>query len=238
MRIQTLTFNFPFHAGNIRAFRSAIIDTIGWQSHLFHNHDNSTGQPHYHWGYPLVQYAVRRGKAAIIGIGPGAKALEQELIPKMPDSLWMLDQKYAINRYQMDVLDHQWAITDVPVQYGIQGWLALNHINFKAWKATENDLARQAILSKALTGHLRSIVKQVSQFPANLIKAEVLQVDNQKRIEWHQIPLVRFNVIFEANVLLPKGIGIGRCAAFGFGELLPIDQYKKWQARFPKKMYV
>jgi hypothetical protein len=51
------------------------------------------------------------------------------------------------------------------------------------------------------------------------ISAQIQAVTNQKRVQWHGVQLVRFDVRFASRLLLPPGIGIGRCAAFGFGEL-------------------
>jgi len=228
MRILTLTLNIPLHPGEIPAFRGCIAELVGRKQELFHNHDNATnGQQHYHWGYPLVQYAVRRGKATIIGIGPGADALQQVLLPKLPGQLEIAGRTHWLTDVQMKGHGHQWLLLEEPQQYGLYGWLALNHDNYRDWKATTLPEARRMVLERALTVHLRVIAKAAEVAELEQVLGNIIQVDNQKRVQCLGTQFVRFHALISSTLTLPYGIGIGRAAAFGFGEILPVPIYQR-----------
>jgi len=233
MRILTITLNIPLHPGLIPNFRSCIIELVGREHQLFHNHD---GEHHYHYGYPLVQYAVRRGYACLIGLGAGADALQQILLPRLSGSLEIAGQTHhlTLNDLHMDDQQHAWKVLDNPRQYGLFGWLALNADNYKKWKSTTLTEARKEILNQALTGHLRVAAEAAGITEKETVIGQVLQIDNQKRVHFHHTQMVRFHVMITSSLLLPTGPGIGRSAAFGFGELMPVQKYQRVIQRLPK----
>lgn len=228
MRILTLSLSIPLHAGDIPAFRGCIIDIVGQEQELFHNHDNTLEDTdHYHWGYPLVQYQARRGQATLVGIDAGADALQQVLIPKLPGQLQIAGRTHWLTGLQMNEHHHHWQLLDEPQQYGLYGWLALNKANYEDWKSNTLPEARQSILERALTGHLRVLAKAVGIQELNQVVGRVVQVDNQKRAAFHGTQLVRFHALVASTLSLPHGIHIGRAAAFGFGEILPVSVYQR-----------
>lgn len=220
MQIFTLTFDLELHPGNLRAFRSAIVECIGKEHELFHNHDQSSPNVAYqHWGYPLIQYSVRRGKATITGLEEGRNALLKQLLPKLPSELTFLGETHTISDYRLSIQEHEWILLSKPQNYGLFGWIALNNSNYQEWKQAGNELQRQIILSQALTGHLRAVGKAVGMSDLNNIHGKVLEVFNRKRAFFHNNPFIRFHAAIQSNLKLPKGIGLGRAAAFGFGEI-------------------
>lgn len=228
MRILTLSLDLPLHPGDIPAFRSCIAGLAGREHEIFHNHDAGTGEnDRYHWGYPRVQYVVRRGRATLIGLDAGAEAIRRILLPQLPYSLHFAGRAHKLGGYQMQEKIHEVVPLERPRQYGLFGWIALNRSNYTAWKIASEEAERLQILSRALTGHLRAFAQTVGGLDLQQISGEVLSVGNQKRIAWHSVPLIRFHVHFQTNLKLPTGIGIGRSAAFGFGEALPLAAYKK-----------
>lgn len=235
MRILTLTLDLPLHPGDISAFRSCIAEIAGPEHEIFHNHDNAIeGAGHHHWGYPLVQYAVRRGQAAIIGLGAGADAIQQLLIPRMPGQLKFAGRTHWLTGLQMKEQRHRWELLETPQEYGLLGWIALNPGNYAEWKASEEPGSRKAVLERALTGQLRSAAKTAGIAELGPISGEVLRVDNQKRVQWHGTYLVRFHALVRSTLALPAGIGIGRLVAFGYGEAVPAAVYQRIVSRFPK----
>ncbi len=227
MRILTLTLSLPLHPGDIPAFRGGIVELVGQEHDIFHNHDNAQEDAeHYHWGYPLMQYTVRRGRATLIGLGAGADALQQVLIPKLFGQLQFAGRSHWFNGLQLNELRHHWQVLDEPQLFGLYGWLALNKANYDDWKLNTIPEARQAILERALTGHLRVLAKAVGIQELDQVVGRVVQVDNQKRAAFHGTQLVRFHALVTSTLSLPHGIHIGRAAAFGFGEILPVRVYQ------------
>jgi len=235
MRILTLTLDLPLHPGDISAFRSCIADIAGREHEIFHNHDNAIEHSgHHHWGYPLVQYAVRRGQAAIIGLGEGADAIQQLLIPKLPGQLQFAGRCHWLAGLRLDEQRHRWELLETPQEYGLLGWVALNHDNYVEWKAAEEAGKRKAVLERALTGQLKVAAKAAGLENLSPVKGELLRVDNQKRVAWHGTYLIRFHALISSTLALPIGIGIGRSAAFGYGEVLPAMVYQRMMSRAPK----
>lgn len=239
MNILNLTFNIPLHPGEIPAFRSCIVDIVGKEYEVFHNHDNSGSDTSYlHWGYPLVQYSVRKGLATIIAIEEGAEIIQKVLLPKISSELNFAGKVRPILGLRINGGIHNWKILDHHQQYGLMGWLALNKTNYLEWKTSQTQKSRGEILNRCITGHLRVIGKVLGVEDLNQITGNVLQVDNQKRISWHGTQLVRFNAMIESNLPLPIGINIGRAAAFGFGEVMPVSVYKKITSLRPQPALV
>lgn len=226
MHLTTLTLDLRLHPGDLPGFRACIAELAGHEHELFHNHDNSDPEAaeRYHWDYPLVQYAVRRGLATVIGIGPGAIALEQQLLPKFmlgaQEELFFAGRANPVHGYRLERSRWEPELLAEPREYELAGWLALNKENYGTWKAASGEGMRRALLDSALTGHLRCMADGLDLADLKpFISAQIQAVTNQKRVQWHGAQLVRFNVRFATRLLLPAGIGIGRCAAFGFGEL-------------------
>lgn len=229
MNLTTLNFPFKLHPALIPNFRAAIVEQVGLGHHLFHGHDNSEqGVTKYSNEYPLIRFAVRKGRAQIVGIGPGADAIIRHLLPVLPDTFIIADQPYDTIGYFLKTSRWDPKILTEYQTFGIHQWVALNKENYEAWKAHEHsDGARRLILDRCLTGHLRAAAENagISKKDRFRIVARVLKQDKVKRIKWHGTQLVGFNVVAEANFILPYGLGLGRCHSFGFGEVCSKGNY-------------
>jgi len=238
-RILTLTLDLQLHAGEIPAFRGSIIELVGAEYDIFHNHDNSSeNTDHFHYGYPLVQYSVKRRKATLVGLDAGADALQQVLIPKLMGQLQFAGRTHWFNGLQLQEQRHAWQLLEEPQQFGLYGWLALNQENYKDWKAYALPETRIPILERALTGHLRVLAKAVGIGELEQVFGKVVQVDNQKRAAFHGTQMVRFHALIESSLALPFGLCIGRAAAFGFGEVQPVAVYQRMMSLQPKTKLV
>ncbi len=221
-RILTLSLSVPLHSGDLPAFRGGIVELVGQEHEVFHNHDNASEHTdHFHFGYPLVQYSVKRKKATLVGLGAGADALQQVLIPKLFSHLQFAGREYGFKGLQLQECHHDWQLLEAPQLFGLYGWLALNKANYEDWKSNPHPDVRQQILNRALTGHLRVLAKAVGIHELEQVFGKVVQVDNQKRATFHGTQLVRFHALISSTLALPFGIHIGRAAAFGFGEVQP-----------------
>jgi hypothetical protein len=230
MNLTTLQFSFQLHPSLIPNFRAAIVEQIGLGHHLFHGHDNSEqGVTKYSNEYPLIRFAVRNGRAQIIGMGQGADAIIRHLLPVLPETLLIADQPYETVSYSLKTARWEPEILPEYRSFGLYQWIALNKENYEAWKAHEHsEGARRLILDRCLTGHLRASAQAagIGKQDRSRIVARVLRQDKVKRIQWHGTKLVGFNVVAEANFVPPFGLGLGRCHSFGFGEVCSERGYK------------
>lgn len=227
-RILSLQLNLPLHSGDIPGFRAAIAELVGLEHELFHGHNNDPEVLYQHnRAYPLIQYTTRRGRATIIGLGEGADALRQILLPRLPQELHFAGQTRPINGLNMQERSLELQMLDSPQTFGLYGWLALNAENYAEWKDNPGAAERFQLLSRALTGHLRAMAERFEIPDFKSTQANILRIDNQKKVQWHGTELVRFNVLAEANLSVPYGVGLGRASAFGFGELLAETNYER-----------
>ncbi len=229
MEILSLILDLPLHPGNIPAFRAAVVELVGREQLLFHNHESGEGDTsHYRRDYPLIQYRVHRGDASITGLGEGAAAIRQQLLPRLPAQWSFAERRYRVSNYYINTREYNWSLHAEPKTYGLYQWLALSHENYDLWKSAEDGESRRAVLCRALTGHLRLFAKAVNFPRLEDVNGEVLQVHRVKRISWHDTNLIAFDALINSNLGLPAHIGLGRIPAFGFGELLPANVYETW----------
>ena len=230
MNVTTLQFPFQLHPARIPNFRAAIVEQVGLGHYLFHGHDNSEpGTVKYSNDYPLIRFAVRKGRAQIIGIGAGADAIIRHLLPVIPTTLVVAGQPCDTVGYRLSTGFFDTKILSEYREFGLYQWIALNGENYTAWKAHEsNEGARRLLLDRCLTGHLRALAETagLEWQQRSRIVARTLRLDNVKRISWHKTKLVGFNVVAEANFMPYYGLGLGRCHSFGFGEVCSENQYR------------
>lgn len=238
MRILTLTLNMPLHPGDIIGFRSAVSELVGREHTLFHQHVPSAEEAGgLSWDYPRIQYGVRRGRGVILGIDAGAAAIRQHLLPVLSDELSFAGRTHRMTGYSIRELQEEPVLLDTAQPFALSGWLALNAENYVRWKsAAEHPALRSQLLDRVLTGHLRAFAEGVGVADYKDIVAHVDSVDRQKKITWHGTSLIRFDVQASANFLPPVGIGLGRAAAFGFGQLQSQAEYFRQRERLNERL--
>lgn len=230
MKITSLTFSFQLHAGDIRGFRAAIVEVIGLGHHLFHGHDNSEqGKTKYSNQYPLIRFAVQRGRPQIIGMGAGADAIRRHLIPLLPDQLMIQGKSYDCLEYELTNKEWIPELRETTETFGLYRWIALNKPNYEIWKTYEGEeVARQALLCSAVTGHLRALAENAApELDRNQIVGKVVRVDKVKKVSWHGTQLIAFDALVSSNFVPYWGLGLGRCHSFGFGEACSQAYYER-----------
>ena len=88
IRILSVTFDTEIAAHETPAFRGAVIEKVGLEHELFHNHNNDPqARVAYHYRYPLVQHKRWRRKPSIVFIDKGVDQAQHFFM--QPD--WRLD---------------------------------------------------------------------------------------------------------------------------------------------------
>ena len=232
--LTTLHLNIPLRNSGIYSFRGLVAEIIGWEEDLFHNHDNSLpsvnssrqSMNRYKHRYPLIQYKVRKGKAAILGMGEGAVKL-RSLIDT--DGL-TFGGKFPILERRDE--NFQMGMTGQSQYYRLRHWLPLNTSNHERWQelsSIEDMEPKRLELERILTAHLLAFA-QGAKFevprPRGLeVHLEKFYGPEQVR-SFGQSILLAFDAKFTANMSLPAGVGIGKASSIGFGQV--------WPSRGPK----
>jgi len=157
IRLLHIEFDTEIEAGEIPAFRSAIIEKVGRENILFHNHLKNDG---FLYKYPLIQYKRIGRRPAIICIDFGVdeihKFFENRNWDIKVNNRW-LEMKIAklnLNQFVMQVWDR-------PFDYVIRNWIALNQDNYLRYMGLEVNTDRVHFLEKTLTGNILSFAKGI-----------------------------------------------------------------------------
>ena len=225
LTILNLTFDLPMYPRKIHLWRGAVVEHVGRDKDLFHNHDNGQDQQRsnqkFHYRYPLIQYRSRNGKAQIHGLTQGADALRQ-WIESSPKTIRISGRKYPLQlaNYQEDEFPLQ--ITEEVHTYRLMDWMPLNQDNYQRWLQMDRLTQRVALLEEILAGHLLAFASGVDWTLPRRFDAYLLTIKGIRNVYWHGHNRLAFNVLFKTNLLLPPGIALGRAVSHGFGVTHPV----------------
>lgn len=218
MHIIQIELDIPLRRSEIPYLRGAIAERAGWDNDLFHNHRE--GRPdRYHYRYPLVQYQCRRGNAALVGLNAGAETLRALLQPAQMTFCGDLPVKH------WNETSRPLGMTEQPQTYALRQWLALNAGNYRRWDAMRNDPEAQRLeLERILVAHLLAFAEGVGyEVPRPRgLWVRLDEINLPRQVRCHDAKLLSFDVVFQANMSLPRGVGIGKAASHGFGLLTPV----------------
>lgn len=225
--LYALTFDLPLRPCDIPSFRGAIADIAGWENDLFHNHDKhkNSEAAHKH-RYPLIQYRVQEGKAAILGINDGAEALEDLHRSKA-------FSRFCINGepFPLQVIDRsrergtELRVTESTHRYRLYQFVPFRPDSYRRYKNTPELINKIPILEHLLQNHIVSFAYAMDwRLPeAPRVKVTVNDLDRVRKVRGKETYLMGFDLVFSMNVLLPEGVGLGRNTAFGYGRLMKMD---------------
>jgi len=213
IRLLHIEFDTEIEAGEIPAFRSAIIEKVGRENILFHNHLKNDG---FLYKYPLIQYKRIGRRPAIICIDFGVdeihKFFENRNWDIKVNNRW-LEMKIAklnLNQFVMQVWDR-------PFDYVIRNWIALNQDNYQKYMDLEVITDKVHFLEKTLTGNILSFAKGIEWNVDRQIELTIKDIRPVSQINLKGKWLAGFNVEFASNVFLPNYIGLGKAVSKGLG---------------------
>lgn len=209
LRVMTVVFNTPLKQSEIRKFRGAVIRAAGAENTLFHNHDGAG----YNYKYPLIQYRIIGGKAALLCLNEGIEQTQSlfasgfiggELIIGDENKGVIMIESIRQNELSLSVLE-------APVKYHISRWLPLNQQNYTSWRRIDNDANKIKKLNSILIGNMISFAKGIGWQIDSKIECDI-DADSitTRQNKYKDQQLISFSLDFTTNVFFPIGLGLGK----------------------------
>jgi len=225
IRVLTVVFDTEIAGFEIPAFRGAVIDKVGKDNVLFHNHLNNN---HFLYKYPLIQYKMLNRKPAIMCIDFGVDEIHK-FFEKRDWSLKISDRwlEMKIDKLQMNQFVMQ--VWDKTFNYSIHNWVALNQENFNSYHALQSMVQKIEMLERTLKGNILSFAKGIDWTVDKEIQLSIRDIRRNRTARVKGKLLEGFDLDFTTNVFLPNYIGLGKSVSLGYGVVtkprnLPHDQ--------------
>ncbi|UBM60771.1 hypothetical protein LAG90_09000 [Marinilongibacter aquaticus] len=215
MTLPTLTVTFPharFTKSEIGELRRITNKSYEWAYDLMHNHDEE-GEDIIR--YPLIQYRSYGRKATLFGIGEGTKVLKSLLLEnKLPENF---KREYSIEEHQAEL-----GLYETLSTYHIEDFLPLNSENYLKWRQLLSLADKVKLAEDILKGHLLNLCQSLGYtLDGGHLTVYLKQLDKRpsKTLEasGNKMSFLCFDTIFETNLMLPEGIGLGKGKSKGFG---------------------
>ncbi len=213
MNCRTLTIRFanPLRPHEVPLLRGAVINALRHKLTLFH-----TGADTLRYSYPLIQYKVLNGQAAMVCLNEGADAVGEFFASGNYDvrlgerAATLVVDRIEPRQWQVQVWDQMFG-------YRLWRWLPLNGENYRQWQADESPAARAALLQRVLTGNILSLAKGLGIGLEAPVKAAITSMDEPRSTVAKGVRMLTVNATFTTNVSLPLQAGLGKHASLGYG---------------------
>lgn len=212
--VVTIHTRMPISYDRIPLFRGAIINLIGQSEELLHDHRGNG----FRYSYPLIQYKVIEGNAAIIAINEGIR-VAKSILPLMNSTI-RLGQRH--NNLTLDDVKYSTTIvtaSDAFHSYTIHRWLPLNQENYTVYLYLEDATQRIEMLERLLVANIISFAKGVGVFIDTAVTLTIIDIKHVRQLKYKNIQMLGFDLLFKANVTLPSNIGLGKGVSLGFGTI-------------------
>lgn len=212
--VVTIHFSSNIARWELPLFRGAVIALMDRENApvFFHNHTESG----YRYSYPIIQYKIIDGKAAIVCIGKGVECVGQFFVSLKPE-IQIGHRKTMLLVENVDVNNIELGVTNQLYDYSISGWLPLNQDNVTVFDNTESLVERVIMLENILTGNILSMAKGVELHIAEEIKVMITSIDKDYTLMYKDVKMRAMDLRFKSNILLPDNIGLGKGVSIGMG---------------------
>ena len=217
LRVAAVGFEAALEAYELPAFRAAIAQKAGFEHHLFHNHleDNGLRQ-----AYPLIQYKLWKGKPMLYCLQDGIDSARHFFV--RPDwNIRIGSREVQLRLGEMSIRQYTLRLLDVPVEYTIRNWIPFGKENFHRFRHA-SEAEQIAMLEAIMTGNILTMARGTGWEVPGMVQIRFSEVTNMKKVPYKGVAHLAFDIRFQANVFLPRYIGLGRKVAVGYGMVFPV----------------
>ncbi|MEK6482144.1 CRISPR-associated endonuclease Cas6 [Catalinimonas sp. 4WD22] len=200
----------------IPAFRGAVIDKVGREHDIFHNHNKLDGHI---YRYPLVQYKSIRKHPSLLCIDFGVEEIHH-FFQNKDWSIELSGRKLNMSISQLDMKQYNLQTWDKLFHYNIRNWIALSQESYKDYQQFENLTDRIRFLETKLIGNILSFAKGVDWHVDKQIEAHIQDLKEPRWVSLKGKKVLGFNLDFSSNVFLPNFIGLGKSVSLGYGTVV------------------
>jgi len=223
-KLRTLLVTFANDIGYtpISAFRGAVIEKVGRENPLFHNH---LSDDTFIYKYPLIQYKKIGKQAGIFCLDEGV----DEIHKLFGHRNWTIDLQGHPITLKVDRLDMKTTNVNVwekTFDYNLWNWQALNEENWKRYLELDSMVDKVGMLEKILTANILSFAKGIDWHIEHPIKLVIKDVKLERDSRMKDIKVRTFEVDFRCNVFLPDFMGLGKGVSKGFGTVRHFRKYE------------
>lgn len=215
LRIMSVRFSTPVTMSELPKFRGAVIASAGRDNDLFHNH-LSEG---FSYRYPLLQYRIMSGNAGLVCLNEGIEQMQSLLGSEFllrPIEFAGRCEKVVVE--DMRVNEFELCFLEQPVRYHISHWLPFNQENYSQWQELVTEEEQLKRLNSILIGNIISFAKGIGWQLNERIEVNIDASSLTSRYITHKAKrLIAVNANFEANILLPRGIALGKGVSMNKG---------------------
>ncbi len=218
IRILEVSFDTHIQPYQLPQFRGAIINKVGFEHDLFHNHDKEKNN--FYNRYPLIQYKLDTNKGQmrpmILCVENGIEEAFH-FFSKSDLTVNIKGIQYELKIARLNVNTYTINTEQTTNSYHLHKWQALNRDAYKEYCQIESSSLKLLFLEKRLQTHIRSFASGVGCRYEQPLSIEITNVLKTEWINFKNIKILAFTVDFKTNISLPDYIGLGKGSALGYG---------------------
>jgi len=223
VRVIKIVFDTELKTYEVPAFRGAIIDVVGREHVVFHNH---IGDDQFHYKYPVIQYKTEGKKASIVCIKDGVDEIHH-FFQNNTGKILIHGQPRSINVDSIKINKFELQVWDTHFRYYLKKWIPANSENYLKFQKIEGLSKQIQFLENILIGNILSMAKGLDWMVDKPIEVEITSIKNQFWTKMKKTNMMAFDIYFKTNVFLPFDIGLGKGSSMGFGTICKQLENKK-----------
>ncbi len=220
VKILKICFENKIHPSNISKFRGAVIDKVGKENILFHNH---IGDDKFRYKYPLIQYKTMGDKAALVCLSEGVNEVNH-LFSNTDMNINLGGENIKLELSDVKVNSFVMQIWQDFFFYSIYNWIALNSENYKKYQELEGIVEKTLFLENILKGNILALADGIDLYLEEEIKLNIIEIKREKIVTYKGTKMMAFELVFKTNFFIPNHLGLGKGVSLGFGV---VRKYKK-----------
>lgn len=213
IKLLVASFDFEIERRKIPAFRASVIEKVGRENILFHNH---LKQQQFLYGYPLIQYKTIRRKPTMVCINQGSEEI-LKFFEQVNWDLVIYEKRIKTDIKHISFDYFHCGFSTKPITYKIYNWFALNETNFGKFIALNSNREKVEFLQRILIGNILAFAKGIQWNVAEQIEIRITKLPKSRYFSFKNHQMMGFNLEFITNMILPDFIGLGKSVSRGFG---------------------